>query len=80
MRITKTYVRKEYNEYVIENIQGLLNFYEENNIKKNKKILEEMLSDATSSKDQTKLEKIAEHLEILINFSEFDYGYKHKIK
>ena len=38
MRKTKASVRKEYNEYVIENIQGLLNFYEENNIKKNKKI------------------------------------------
>jgi|DEB19_MinimDraft_2_1074335.scaffolds.fasta_scaffold03411_5 uncharacterized phage-like protein YoqJ len=80
MRTTKTSVRKEYNEYVIDHIQGLLNFYEENNIKKNKKTLEEMLSDAKSSNDEKILHKIAEHLEILINFSEFDYGYKHKIK
>jgi hypothetical protein len=80
MRTTKASVRKEYNEYVIENIQGLLNFYEENNINKNKITLEEMLSDAKASNDEKKLHKIAEHLEILINFSEFDYGYKHKIK
>jgi len=80
MRTTKASVRKEYNEYVIENIQALLNFYEENNINKNKITLEEMLSDAKTSKDEKKLHKIAEHIEILINFSEFDYGYKHKIK
>ena len=81
MRKTKTSViKKEYNEYVIEHIQELLNYYEENNIKKNKKTLEEMLSDAKTSNDEKKLHKIAEHLEILINFSEFDYGYKHKIK
>ena len=34
----------------------------------------------TRCKDEKQIHKIAEYLEILINFSELDYGYKHKIK
>jgi adenylyl- and sulfurtransferase ThiI len=82
MRKTKnSLIRKNYNEYIIENIQELLKYYEENNIKKNKKTLEDMLLDVNNnSNDEDKLHKIAEHLEILINFSGLDYGYKHKIE
>lgn len=80
MRKTETSVKKEYNEYVIEHIQALLDYYEENNITKNKITLEEMLLNVENSKDEKQIHKIAEYLEILINFSELDYGYKHKIK
>lgn len=82
MRKTKnSLIRKNYNEYIIENIQELLKYYEENNIKKNKKTLEDMLLDVNNnSNDEDKLHKIAEHLEILINFSKLDYDYKHKIE
>jgi len=65
-----------YGQYLVRNVNTLLNYIQENNVEYNTSSLVELISNINNSHGD-KLDFYAEHLERLIAMAKLDFGYVH---
>lgn len=66
-----------YNDYLISNLETVLNYIKTNELLFNTKFINELITDISNQTDRSKLEFYAEQVDVLISNVSHEFGYNH---